>query len=279
MGGWALVIPVKRLDVAKTRLTEFAGERRRDLALAFAADTVAAAGRCPAVRGVVVVSDDPAAIRLAEDLGCLHVPDEPDAGLNPALLHGAAAALASWPRQRVAALSSDLPALRADELSLALAAADGLVASFVSDTAGLGTTLLAAESLAAFAPRFGADSAAAPQAAGAIPLETAGLESVRRDVDTEADLSEAATLGLGRRTSQVLAGVPRWAGPIQATVRTYDVDLRLGTLVRDDGTILDFDSAAVVAGRLRLLRPGQRVHVSLSPQDRLVSRVGLDLPP
>ena len=59
---WALVVPVKRLSVAKTRLTRVAGEQREALALAFAADTVAAALSSPSVRALLVVTDDPAAV-------------------------------------------------------------------------------------------------------------------------------------------------------------------------------------------------------------------------
>ena len=42
---WSLVIPVKLLAQAKSRLTGLPGERRRELALAMAADTVAAAAQ------------------------------------------------------------------------------------------------------------------------------------------------------------------------------------------------------------------------------------------
>src|SRR5215469_16978799 len=89
---WSLVIPVKVLARAKSRLTGLAGARRPELALALAADTVAAAVGCPEVAEVIVVSDDPAAAAELAGLGALVIPDEPDEGLNPALVHGAAVA-------------------------------------------------------------------------------------------------------------------------------------------------------------------------------------------
>jgi cold shock CspA family protein len=49
---------------------------------------------------------------------------------------------------------------------------------------------------------------------------------------------------------------------MQATVLTFDSATGSGTIVADDGTTLPFDSAAFAAGRLRLLRPGQRVRVA-----------------
>ena len=58
---------------------------------------------------------------------------------------------------------------------------------------------------------------------------------------------------LGRATPRVVA--------VQATAFTFDPDTRAGSVLLDDGTPLEFDSAAFDAGRLRLLRPGQRVRV------------------
>lgn len=117
---WCLVVPVKRLALAKTRLAAVAGPHRIDLALAFALDTVEAALGCDLVLTVVAVTDEPdAAIALA-GLGALVAGDEPDAGLNPALVHGAAVARAAHPGCGVGALSADLPALRPRELSSTL---------------------------------------------------------------------------------------------------------------------------------------------------------------
>ena len=205
MGGWALVIPVKRLAVAKSRLSDFAGAYRADLALAFAADTLAAARACPEVIGIAVVTDDESVAVLARSLGCRPVPDEPNAGLNHALSHGAAVANQQWPDSLLGALSSDLPALRPDELAVALREAGRALSAFVTDADGRGTTLLTAATAAAFAPRFGAGSAAAHRRGGAVELAGIDVPSLRRDVDTSADLEIARQLGVGDRTRTVLA--------------------------------------------------------------------------
>src|ERR1700723_1411348 len=74
---WTVLLPVKVLARAKSRLAVLAGERRRELALALAADTVAAAAACPEVaRGMVITSDAVAGPLLAA-LGAVTVPDEP----------------------------------------------------------------------------------------------------------------------------------------------------------------------------------------------------------
>lgn len=195
------MVPVKRLDVAKSRLYA-AGRPRPEhaaLALALALDTVAAAVAAGAVARVVVVTDDADAAAGVRAGGALVVADEPDAGLNPALVHGAARAAALGPGDGVALLSADLPALRPAELTAALRAVTAHRRAFVPDAAGVGTTLLAAVPGVPVDPRYGAGSAAAHRDSGAAEL-TGAWPSLRRDVDTAADLVAAAVLGLGPAT-------------------------------------------------------------------------------
>src|SRR5215468_412517 len=140
---WSLVVPVKVLARAKTRLASLAGADRPALALAMAADTVAAALDCPPVGRVIVVTDDPQAAEVLAGLGAVIVPDRPGRGLNEALRHGAAHAASRWPRSGIGGLAADLPALRPAELSSALRAASRWPQAFVPDFAGSGTTLYA----------------------------------------------------------------------------------------------------------------------------------------
>ncbi|GAA3750490.1 2-phospho-L-lactate guanylyltransferase [Spinactinospora alkalitolerans] len=202
---WSLVIPVKRLTAAKSRLAEFAGVHREELALAVAADTVMAAVSCPGAAEVIVVTDDPLAASALRDLGAHVVTDEPGAGLNPALVHGAAEALTLRPGTGVCALSADLPALRPGELNRVLAAARPHGQAFLSDTPGIGTTAYAAGPGAAFTPAFEGASRRRHRAGGAAEIGLDDVPTVRRDVDTPADLREAAALGVGPHTAKVVA--------------------------------------------------------------------------
>jgi 2-phospho-L-lactate guanylyltransferase len=199
------VVPVKRLAVAKSRLGPPYDTIRRDLALTFALDTTVAALASPAVRAVVVVTDEPEAARLLGDVGAEVVGDEPDAGLNPALAHGAAVAAGNHPGCGAGALSADLPALRPDELTLALGRADEHTASFLRDAEGSGTTLVLAKSPENLRLSFGPDSAGRHARAGLTELPGDGLETVRRDVDTAADLAAVTALGVGRHTARLLS--------------------------------------------------------------------------
>jgi 2-phospho-L-lactate/phosphoenolpyruvate guanylyltransferase len=196
---WSIVVPAKRLAVAKTRLrpvTEaLAGSAHAELVLALLADTVAAAVACASVAEVLVVTDDPAAADAVRPLGVRILADEPDRGLNPALEHGARNATGP----AVAALSSDLPALRADDLTAALGAATAAPRCFVPDAHGTGTTLLTAVGTALL-PRFGSASARAHRDGGAVAL-TGEWPGLVRDVDTPGDLRDALALGAGPRTT------------------------------------------------------------------------------
>jgi 2-phospho-L-lactate guanylyltransferase len=195
---WAVVVPVKRLAQAKTRLAVLGDGVRRELALAFAEDVVLAAAACPLVRAVVVVTDDDDAAQALVALGAVVTPDRPDAGLDAALEHGAAVARAGAD-VGVAAVASDLPALTASALT-------GLLASVthrgvVADVVGTGTTVLAAAACVPLAPSYGAGSLTRHVAGGAVLLPAP--DGARRDVDTPADLDDALALGVGPHTLAV----------------------------------------------------------------------------
>lgn len=200
--GVGLIIAVKRLEAAKSRLSAlFAGDHRERVVLAMLIDTVTAARDVSAVRSVTVVTPDPVAARAARDLGATVIADptpvdHPDP-LNNAILAAAAAASSDTPN--IAVLQGDLPALRPAELAEALAAAAAHPRSFVADRTGTGTSALFAFGVA-LDPRFGADSAARHRASGAVALEGA-WPGLRCDIDTPDDLARARSLGLGTATA------------------------------------------------------------------------------
>jgi 2-phospho-L-lactate guanylyltransferase len=200
---WGLVVPVKRLALAKTRLSSYGDVLRSDLALAFAVDVVTAARAATSVAEVVVVTDDPRAADVLAAAGARVVPDAPDAGLNPALVHGVAQLSAGL---GAATVSADLPALRPADLDDALREVPDGGRGFVVDTAGTGTTLLAAAPGAALTPAYGHASRAVHVRSGAVELP--GAPGLRLDVDTPEDLAAALLLGLGAATAAVVGRLP-----------------------------------------------------------------------
>lgn len=203
---WTLVIPLKPLARAKSRLSDTASDGLRPgLALAFAQDTVVAALACPAVKDVAVVTGDTLAGRELGALGAHIVPDEPGGGLNAALAHAAAVVRSSRPESPLAALNADLPALRPLELARVLDAAAEFPRAFLPDAAAIGTTLLAAAPGQELRPAFGEESRARHRGSGAVELRLDEVDSVRQDVDTGEDLRAALALGVGPCTAAAAA--------------------------------------------------------------------------
>ena len=201
--GWRIVIPL-RLSDAKSRLSAQTAPRRRELVLAMALDVATAAMACPSVSEVVLVADR-AGIEavVASGPSCLRLVEDSGEGLNAAITAGAADAPGP-----VAALLADVPCATPDALAFALAACrEGPV--IVSDAEGIGTTLLAAQHAAGLRPRFGARSRAAHIADGASDIADpapGALSGLRRDVDSEVDLWDAARIGVGAYTRAVIDG-------------------------------------------------------------------------
>ena len=73
--GWTVLLPVKVLAQAKSRLAVLAGDRRHELALALASDTVSAVAACPQVARVIVVTSDPLAGSRLSALGAQIIPE------------------------------------------------------------------------------------------------------------------------------------------------------------------------------------------------------------
>ena len=202
---WVVVIPAKSLATAKSRLSEVVGTRRPELALAMLLDTLTAAAATPGVRSVLVVTNDDRIAAAASELGATVVPDEPPAGLNPALEHGIAIAASHHPGCGVALLTGDLPALRSPELRGVLEfASTSAGAIAVADHAGDGTTLLAARAPEHLHPSFGAGSFARHRALGAASVDDS-IEGLRCDVDDDVSLRAALRIGVGCATAALLA--------------------------------------------------------------------------
>jgi 2-phospho-L-lactate guanylyltransferase len=196
-----LIVPVKRLDRAKSRLRG-AFANHEGMVLALLLDTVTAASETPGVRRLLVVCEDERVPSALRDTGVECVLEHGLPGLNPALEFGASVLRADDRRAVIGALQADLPALRSAELAEALAEAGGRRA-FCADRAGTGTTLLLSAPGHPLDPHFGAGSAAAHAASAAIAV-TAAVPSLRCDVDTTEDLAVACALGPGPRTSTLV---------------------------------------------------------------------------
>ena len=161
------MVPVKGTRQAKSR---FGPGDYSALALAMAADTVAAAMEADGVAGVLVVTSAEAS-SIFDNLGAFVIVQE-TRGLAAAVSLGVATAFEmTEPGRGIAVLLGDLPALTSAELGAALTAACSHPLAMVADAAGDGTALITAANGATHAPAFGAGSSAAHRSAGYMPLE------------------------------------------------------------------------------------------------------------
>jgi len=201
-----LIIAVKRLTAAKTRLAPvFSARTRENVVLAMLVDTLGAAARVGSLRSISVITPDEAAAAAAIELGAEVLADPTPEGhsdpLNNAITAAERAIAGSF--SNIVVLQGDLPALQTQELSEAIAAARHHQRSFVADRLGTGTSALFAFG-AGLDPQFGPDSSARHRRSGAIEL-TGAWPGLRCDVDTPADLAVARRLGVGAATARAVA--------------------------------------------------------------------------
>ena len=205
-GDVALIIAVKRLAAAKTRLAPvFSARTRESVVLAMLMDTLTAAARVDSLRSVTVITPDDAAAAAATELGADVLADPTPEGhpdpLNNAIAAAERAVGGSF--ANVVALQGDLPALQTQELNEAIAAARQHRRSFVADRLATGTAALFAFG-SPLDPQFGPDSSARHRSSGAIEL-TGAWPGLRCDVDTPTDLAAARRLGVGAATARAIA--------------------------------------------------------------------------
>jgi len=154
-------VPLKASDRGKSRI-EVDPVLRRQLVLAMALDTVAAAAAADGVLQVVVVVDEPADADQLTRFPGVRVVRTHASELNHAIVDGARAMVGDADGQRrsgpVAVLPGDLPSLLPGELAAALSAAALHSRAVVADKQGTGTTLLAASDVSLLRPRYGSGS-------------------------------------------------------------------------------------------------------------------------
>jgi 2-phospho-L-lactate/phosphoenolpyruvate guanylyltransferase len=227
--GWSVVVPLKPLQQAKSRLLALPAPLRQALVVAMSRDVCDAVLACQDVHEVLVVTRDPRwRSRLCRPR-VRFLADSPTDSLNDALRRGAADCRTTRHGCGVASLTADLPALRPQELGRALSEGGATPTSFVPDAHGEGTTLFAARSGAEFCPQYGIGSRVRHIEAGAREVLLPGLDGIRQDVDTVEDLKLARALGLGPHTRAVVSAVMEGLSP--AHPRTL-VRIRWSSVVR-----------------------------------------------
>jgi 2-phospho-L-lactate guanylyltransferase len=206
------ILPVKRFELAKTRLGEqLTAPQRRVLAEAMVTDVLDALAATPKLDPVVVTNEQ-AVAALASSRGASVLADPAQSGQSAAALVGIAHAIRGG-YERALLVPGDCPALDSASLRTLLDRVRAPPAvTIVADRHGSGTNALLLTPPDAIEPGFGPDSferhRRRANAAGA-SWHVERLPGLELDVDTPEDLA-ALRLALAERTtrtSALLAGL------------------------------------------------------------------------
>ncbi len=262
------ILPVKRFDDAKQRLTAgYEPERRRALVGAMVEDVLEAIAKARTIERTIVVTGDPVAQELAADAGAEVVPDPGDAGHVQAVLAGIARAEVEG-EDCVVLLPGDCPLLDSHELDRLLTGVPERYVTIVPDRHGTGTNALVLSPPSAIVPAFGEGSRerhveAARQAS--VPYGVEELASLGLDLDTAGrrDRADPGRRGrprprpphrpgagdLNELTVRAVPGLPEFeAGMVVGTEIAARAELAAGDLV-----VVSQKVVSKAEGRLRKL--------------------------
>lgn len=213
---WA-VVPIKELDGAKQRLSEFLDPPlRRELAEVMIIEVLTALTGVASLAGIMVVTLDPMATRLAGRIGARIVPEGARDGQTGSVAAGQAI-LAREERGGMLTLPGDIPCVTAAELDAVLAAHRTAPAFTIAPAHDdLGSNAVVCSPPDAVTLRFG-DNSFFPHLDAArrrgIEPTVIRLPGIAMDVDRPVDLAALLRLpqSAGTRTRAFLeaAGVPR----------------------------------------------------------------------
>ncbi|MGD1050391.1 MAG: 2-phospho-L-lactate guanylyltransferase [Solirubrobacteraceae bacterium] len=203
------ILPVKRFELAKTRLGEqLPAPQRRRLAEAMVADVLDALSASPGL-DAVVVTNEPAVASLAGAAGAGVLADAAESGQSAAALVGIAHALRNS-YGRALLVPGDCPALDGPALRTLLdSPADAPAVTIVPDRHGSGTNALLLTPPDVIEPGFGPGSFARHRrraAAAGAAWRVERLEPLMLDLDTPDDLVvlRVALAGHPTRTGALL---------------------------------------------------------------------------
>jgi 2-phospho-L-lactate guanylyltransferase len=185
------ILPIKSFSQAKQRLrSELSEADRRALVDSMFSDVLVALRRVSELEGIIVVSGDRVAQRIAQGYGATVVEDD-ERGHNSAVGEGIRTALEDG-IERVLLVPGDCPLLDPKEIEELLNHRAGeRSALIVPDRHGTGTNALLLTPPGVLAPSFGPDSCRrhmADAAMAGVPAEVVEVPCLAIDVDTPDDL-------------------------------------------------------------------------------------------
>ena len=226
LGGVWAVVPVKRFDQAKQRLSGVLDSvGRASLAAAMLGDVLEQVSGTAGLASVLVVTSDIEATAIAGSFGAAVLTDPADSGVNDAVAYGVSK-LGSLGASAAIIAPSDIPFVTSEELGIVLAALGQTAVVLAPATRDGGTNILGLSPPDVITPAFGPDSFARHRSlAHAHQPVVIRLEGAGRDIDVPPDLAlgpVAASSGSGARTIACLQrlGLPAPVKTIQFFEKT-----------------------------------------------------------
>jgi 2-phospho-L-lactate/phosphoenolpyruvate guanylyltransferase len=213
----AAILVVKSFSQAKQRLRyELSDADRRALVDAMFSDVLVALRRVSEFEGIIVVSGDRVAQRIAQGYGATVVEDD-ERGHNSAATDGVRVALGGG-IERALLVPGDCPLLDPNELKALLAHPTGeRSALIVPDRHGTGTNALLLTPPDVLAPSFGPGSCqrhTSDAGMAGVPVELVAVPSLALDIDTPDDLD-----ALERQLSDSRGGAAHTRGMLNQLAR------------------------------------------------------------
>lgn len=209
---WAL-IPIKRLDTAKTRLSPaLTRHQRQDLTLAMARDVLSCLVDCEQLAGIAIVSADEKAKQLCHAFEALWIEEPPGADLNTAIT-AAAGELMERSVQHLICLPADIPLIRPHDIQALLSHHHTAPAvTLAPATNSSGTNALVCSPPAVIPFCYGPDSFYRHQRNASrvgIKPQQITLPNIGLDLDTVQDIEQllASPSAQGTHTLQVLLDI------------------------------------------------------------------------
>jgi 2-phospho-L-lactate/phosphoenolpyruvate guanylyltransferase len=192
------ILPVKRLDWAKSRLNGALGpEQRRALAAGLMQNALLALLNSNALDRVLVVSADPEALALALEHGAEALAETSGGGLNQALTDARSASM-GWGATSLLVLASDLPLVTPSDVRTFVREMDTPGVALAPDRRRQGTNALLLRPAGAIEFAFGANSfdrhLLLAREAG-LNARVSELPRLAFDVDLPEDLDDLRRLG------------------------------------------------------------------------------------
>ena len=206
MANWAIV-PVKNLDISKSRLSDVLSvDARRELICSLLVRTLSALNESELIENTIVISNDKSVLQLADNQEVMTVQEDSPYNLNSAL-HQATLVTLTHGATGLLVLPADLPLLTREDVEKIVYAEDSnRLVRIVPDQHGVGTNALFIRPPGMLRYKFGKDSLSNHKEEAKrvrAELHVYRLSNVEFDIDDPDDLRRLNNVAVNTQQQEV----------------------------------------------------------------------------